>query len=189
MIKSEYNRFQSSAQNVKPTYRDLTSMFFRNEPVFWILQTKRVAALTIFCWILSASPIGACPESLPFGSVEIKGHRLDVEIASTPSARACGLSHRQSLPENQGMVFVFPVARPVSFWMKDTQIPLTIAFLDTEGRILSIQAMQPHPSEKRYHSPVPVRYVLEVNQGWFKVHGIDVGDIVKLEIPLGINIH
>ncbi len=163
-------------------------MLLKNHHALWDTGFKCVVALTIAGLALTALPLEACPEFLPFGSIKIKDHRLDVEIASTPSARACGLSHRQSLPAQQGMLFVYPDARPLSFWMKDTHISLSIAFIDNDGRILSIQAMQPHLDQKRYHSMVPARYALEVNQGWFNAHGIDVGDMVKLEIPLGINI-
>jgi len=72
--------------------------------------------------------------------------------------------------------------------MKDTQIPLSIAFLDDTGRILSIQRMTPMQTNERYYSPQPVRYALEVNQGWFADHGIGVGDIVEMKLPVVIEI-
>ena len=137
----------------------------------------------------SAFSAGACPEDLPTISIVVKGHRLLVEVAATPSARRCGLSHRESLPAGQGMLFVYPTSRPLIFWMKDTKIPLSIAFLDEKGKILGIKKMTPFDVSKRYPSSSPARYALEVNQGWFEGHGIDVGTAVVLEIPEVFNIY
>jgi hypothetical protein len=72
--------------------------------------------------------------------------------------------------------------------MKDTSIPLSIAFLDDNGRILSIQRMTPMQTDERYRSPQPVRYALEVNQGWFADHGIGIGNIVEMKLPAVIEI-
>ena len=72
--------------------------------------------------------------------------------------------------------------------MKDTHIPLSIAFFDDSGRILSIQDMTPRQTVERYHSLQPVRYALEVKQGWFVDHGIGVGDIVEMKLPVMIEI-
>ena len=148
-----------------------------------LLGLKGVAVTAGIIYALMAISTGACPVELPVASVAIKDRRLLVEVAATPTARMCGLSHRASLPEHQGMLFVFPNPRQLSFWMKDTKIPLSIAFLDDKGRILSIQKMVPMQVEERYHSPCPARYALEVNQGWFTKHGIDVGDVVEIQLP------
>ena len=72
--------------------------------------------------------------------------------------------------------------------MKDTQIPLSIAFLDDSGRILSMQDMTPMQTVERYHSLQLVRYALEINQSWFADHGIGVGDIVEMKLPVMIEI-
>jgi uncharacterized membrane protein (UPF0127 family) len=72
--------------------------------------------------------------------------------------------------------------------MKDTSIPLSIAFIDDAGRILSIQKMAPFQTEARYRSPGPVRYALEVNQGWFENHGVSIGDTVGMELPGSLDI-
>ena len=71
--------------------------------------------------------------------------------------------------------------------MKDTFIPLSIAFLDSTGRIMSIQQMDPNQTVERYRSPKPARYALEVNRGWFKMHHIEVGDKVAFYLPDGID--
>ena len=130
----------------------------------------------------------ACPLELPVTTISLKGHPLAVELAATPKARVCGLSKRVELPENQGMLFIYPDLGKRSFWMKDTRIPLSIAFLDDSGMILSIYKMAPMQTDERYRSRQAVRYALEVNQGWFAAHGIDVGDVVDLKLPAVIEI-
>jgi hypothetical protein len=133
-------------------------------------------------------PASACNENLPTAVIAVKEIPLMVELAATPAARACGLSHRKHLPENQGMLFVHPRPQMLSYWMKDTSIPLSIAFIGNAGRILAIHKMMPMQIDKRYRPPQPVRYALEVNQGWFDKHGIQVGDAVELQLPLVLDI-
>jgi len=130
----------------------------------------------------------ACPFDLPVATISIKGHPLAVELATTPKARVCGLSNRGKLPENHGMLFIYPTLGPRTFWMKDTHIPLSIAFFDDSGLILSIQHMTPVQTNEHYRSLQPVRYALEVNQGWFAEHGIGAGDIVEMKLPVVIEI-
>ena len=137
---------------------------------------------------LFTSTVIACNENLPTSNIDIKGYSFTVEMAFAPSTRTCGLSHRSSLQEYHGMLFLYPNPRPLSFWMKDTQIPLSIAFIDETGRILSIQKMVPMQIEERYRSPKPVRYALEVNQGWFAKHNIAVGYVIDLKIDAVLNI-
>ena len=140
--------------------------------------------------ILLASSIKtlACPLELPTAAISIKGYTLTVELATTPAARACGLSHRDELPKNHGMLFIYPDLRPISFWMKDTKIPLSIAFLDDSGKIFSIQDMIPVQTDRIYHSSRPASYALEVNQGWFSRNRIDVGDVVEMKLPVVLDI-
>ena len=128
--------------------------------------------------------IDACPLELPTDAVSINGHHLIVELAATPQSRRCGLSNRAALGENQGMLFVYPRSDLRTFWMKDTWIPLSIAFLDESGIIINIEIMYPDQTEKRYHSRLPALYALEVNQGWFRSHGIKTGDQVEMKHPL-----
>lgn len=108
---------------------------------------------------------------------------LEVEIASTPQQLQTGLMKRASLPEMQGMLFDFSnygenVSIP--FYMKDTLIPLSIAFIAAGGVIVDIQDMEPL-TETLHHPAKPYKYSLEVNQGWFQRHGIKVGDKVELQ--------
>ena len=99
-----------------------------------------------------------------------------------------GLSGRDTLGRYSGMLFVFDKPCKPSFWMKDTRIPLSIAFLDDSGLILSIHHMVPMQTDERYRSLQPVRYALEVNQDWFADHEIGVGDIVEMKLPVVIEI-
>lgn len=109
--------------------------------------------------------------------------RVRVEIADTDAERARGLMDRTALPEDQGMLFVYPTERTLSFWMKDTLIPLSIAYIDAEGRIVDIQDMEPLDDEPpHYVSAEPAQYALEVNQGFFEERGVEVGD--RAELPV-----
>jgi uncharacterized membrane protein (UPF0127 family) len=103
-----------------------------------------------------------------------------VELATTPEERARGLMFREELPEHRGMLFVFPVDHRGNFWMKDTLIPLDIAFIDSSGRVIEIHQREPLDLEGRGPG-APYRYALEVNQGWFERNGLGVGD--RVEIP------
>ena len=141
-----------------------------------------VTASVFFITVVVSTGVDACPLLLPFSSVSIKGINLPVEIASTSAAQMCGLSHRKTLPDERGMLFVYPESRSLEFWMKDTEFPLSIAFLDYTGRILSIQDMDPMQSMARYRSPAPAKYAIEVNKGWFARHSIKIGDVVELNL-------
>ena len=101
-------------------------------------------------------------------------HRIVAEVVQTPADRAEGLMHRASMPANSGMLFVFPDAGVQCFWMKNTLIPLSIAFLDDSGRIVNIADMQPQ-SLDTHCSWKPVRFALEMNVGWFRQRGVAAG--------------
>ena len=119
----------------------------------------------------------------------VKGHDLTVELATLPETKSCGLSHRTLLPANRGMLFVYPEPEILTFWMKDTSMPLDIAFIDAAGRIVSIQQMDPFPITTVYSSPAPVHYALEVNRGWFKEIGVGIGDVLTFDLPAAFDIH
>lgn len=101
-------------------------------------------------------------------------HRIEAEVVSTNADRATGLMNRPSMPIHRGMLFVFPEAGVQCFWMKNTLIPLSIAFLDDSGRIVQIADMQPQ-SLDNHCSAKPVRFALEMNAGWFKSRGLTAG--------------
>jgi uncharacterized protein len=106
--------------------------------------------------------------------------KLFVEFADTNTKREYGLMNRKSLNHNGGMLFKFHFPTKLSFWMRDTYIPLDIAFIDDSGKILQIEEMIPL-STKPIRSSNSCRYALEVNKGWFNNNGIKVGDIVSGE--------
>jgi uncharacterized membrane protein (UPF0127 family) len=104
-----------------------------------------------------------------------------VEVADDIFERARGLMYRTALGEDGGMLFVYPDERELSYWMKNTLIPLSIAYIDSEGRITDILDMKPLDDRPpHYVSSEPVQYALEVNQGFFEKRGVKVGDRVDL---------
>jgi hypothetical protein len=104
-----------------------------------------------------------------------------VEIADTDEKRRKGLMWRDELPEDQGMLFVFPNPELQSFWMRNTYIPLDIAYIDENWIITDIHQMTPLNDSIQYESSRPVPYALEMNQGWFASHSITVGNKVSLQ--------
>jgi len=114
--------------------------------------------------------------------VQIGDHSIKAELAQTSSEQARGLMYRREMAWNEGMLFTYPDERVLSFWMKNTFIPLSIAFLDTEGRIVRIARMK--PQDLSSHSSVrPARYALEMNDGWFEKAGVSAGDRVVFTLP------
>ena len=126
--------------------------------------------------------LGSCHHSrLPTATIRVGEHPVRVEIAADVEARARGLMHREQLPDDEGMLFIYPEERPRSFWMKDTRIPLSIAFADSSGKIVRITDMRPLSTE-RTKSLYPARYALEMNQGWFERREVGRGDYLS-DIP------
>ena len=105
-------------------------------------------------------------------------HVFAVEMADTEAAREKGLMYRKSLPPGQGMLFDFHSDQPVRFWMKNTYIPLSIAFVDASGHILNIEDMRPQ-DESTHWSRGPALYAIEMRKGWFADKGIAAGDRVE----------
>lgn len=107
-------------------------------------------------------------------SLEISGHTLSAEVAHTQWSRSQGLMYRESLEKNSGMLFVFTEASYYSMWMKDTYIPLSVAFIDEQGIILNIEDMQPE-TRTSHDSEGMAKYALEMNKGWFVARKISAG--------------
>lgn len=127
---------------------------------------------------LSATAV-ACGSDTGHVRLTVGGAKFDVELAVTPEQRRQGLMFREQLGEREGMLFVFEEEQNVSFWMRDTPLPLSIAFIDARGLIVHMADMVPY-SEAPVLSRFPVRYALEVNRGAFERAGIEVGDLVEL---------
>ncbi|HET7479874.1 MAG TPA: DUF192 domain-containing protein [Rubrobacteraceae bacterium] len=108
--------------------------------------------------------------------------KIRVEIADTPAEQEKGLMFRKSLGKDRGMLFVFPDEQVRSFWMKNTLIPLSIAYIDSDGRIIDLQEMKALDDQPpHYVSAGPARYALEANKGYFEEHGVKVG--ARAELP------
>ena len=101
-------------------------------------------------------------------------HQIDAQVASTVDQRMTGLMHRKEMPQQEGMLFVFEQPAQQCFWMKNTLLPLSIAFVDDDGTIVNIDEMKPQTLDS-HCSAKPVRYVLEMNTGWFSRKGIKAG--------------
>jgi hypothetical protein len=101
-------------------------------------------------------------------------HQIDAQVAQTPDQRATGLMFRKQMPAQEGMLFVFEQAGVQCFWMKNTLLPLTAAFIGDDGEVVNLADMKPQTTDS-HCSARPVRYVLEMNQGWFAKKGIKPG--------------
>ncbi|MCL1837547.1 MAG: DUF192 domain-containing protein [Treponema sp.] len=151
-----------------------------------VRQRGAFRGLLCLALIAANASFAACsPKKLPTtaltieraGAAEIE---ITVEIARTEDERAQGLMHRKKLPDGEGMLFIFDRDQQLSFWMKNTIIPLSIAFIASDGRITEIKDMQPNDLSS-VRSSRSVRYALEVPQGWFARAGINAGDIVRID--------
>lgn len=141
-------------------------------PVFF----RTFAAFTLAAMF----PIAAAAQSLllPTAQLVVGSHAVNAEVAATDESRSFGLMERQSLPPDQGMLFVFEKAGTPCFWMKNTPLPLSIAFIDAQGVIVNIADMQAHSLDP--HCPTAaVIYALEMEQGWFRQHQVKAGASVK----------
>jgi uncharacterized protein len=121
---------------------------------------------------------------LPTITLAIGAQKLTAEVAATPAQREVGLMNRFSLQPDHGMLFVFERAEPLSFWMRNTFIPLSIAFIAADGRILNIEDMQPQTDDSHWSKGVAL-YALEMKKGWFAERGIVAGANVK-DLPSGV---
>lgn len=108
-------------------------------------------------------------------------YQIDTQVAATPEQRQIGLMFRKEMPQQEGMIFVFEQPSQQCFWMKNTLLPLTAAFVGDDGTIVNLEDMKPLSLDS-HCSVKPVRYVLEMNKGWFEKKGIKAGS--KLKGPL-----
>jgi uncharacterized membrane protein (UPF0127 family) len=120
-------------------------------------------------------PIAAlAQQALPVVELSAGMHRIRAEVAADYGSRMTGLMNRPSMPPNSGMLFIFDENTVHCMWMKNTLIPLSVAFIDETGRIVNIENMTPH-SEQSHCASRPTRYALEMNRGWFEARGIKPG--------------
>jgi uncharacterized protein len=140
---------------------------------------------SLFFFLLFNSGFAGCtPQKLKTTVLTIERENgqpveITVELARTDEERSRGLMYRESLPDGEGMLFVFDRDQPLSFWMKNTLIPLSIAFIASNGHIVEIKDMKPRDLTS-VRSSIPVRYALEAPQGWFQRVNVRHGDVVKI---------
>lgn len=127
--------------------------------------------------MLAFLPYFAYSSALPVIDLKIDKNIIKAEVASTVSSQQLGLMYRKSMPEQNGMLFVFEQKAGHCFWMKNTLLPLSIAFIDDEGKIVNIEEMKPQSEEN--HCPLkPIRYALEMNSNWFEKRQLGAGKLV-----------
>ncbi len=137
-----------------------------------------IALLSMLCAVAclaqDSSPPGIPQQDLPRLQLTAGMYVVNVQVAATDLQRSIGLMWRTDMPASEGMLFVFDQAKEQCFWMKNTVLPLSAAFVADDGRIVHIADMKPQSTDA-HCSGRPVRYVLEMNQGWFAQKGIRVG--------------
>ena len=143
----------------------------------WIVV---LAGLTLSACADGGSVSGSAPAPATPGTrtLSVAGRTVTVEMALETPTRAQGLMYRTALPADAGMLFLFPRSEPRTFWMRNTRIPLDIAFLEDDGTIINVRSAPPMVERPGFTSLRPCRVVLEMNQGWFEAAGLRPGDRV-----------
>jgi len=125
-------------------------------------------------FFLAAAPAFAQQPQLPVVQLNAGMHLIRAEVAADYGSRMTGLMHRASMPSNAGMLFIFDESQQQCMWMKNTLIPLSVAFIDDSGTIINVEDMAPQ-TEDSHCAKRPSRYALEMNRGWFAARGIKPG--------------
>jgi len=152
------------------TRAGLDSLPFLFSPTMSSAKDKTLAFLGVAAWIAASVAFAELP------TLELSAgiHLIRAEVAYTFQTRAQGLMFRKHLGPNEGMFFVFPQSEPHCMWMKNTLIPLSVAFIDEKGKIVSISDMQPQ-TETSHCATAPAKFALEMPAGWFAKKGIKSG--------------
>jgi uncharacterized membrane protein (UPF0127 family) len=144
----------------------------RQNPAMKPIFSTALSCLLFYCQLALAQD---GPQlNLPRTKITAGMYLIDTQVAATPEQRATGLMFRPQMPSGQGMLFVFDSPSEQCFWMKNTLLPLTAAFVADDGTIVNLADMKPQTTNS-HCSEKPVRYVLEMNQGWFAQKGIKAG--------------
>ncbi len=149
---------------MKPLHRFLTLS----------LATLGIIGALVVPLTAAAQTDGQPQLNLPRVSLRAGTFGIQAQVASTPEQMSTGLMFRREMPQHEGMLFVYPAPGMHCFWMKNTLLPLTIAFIADDGRIVNLADMKPQSLDS-HCSAQPVRYALEMNQGWFAKRGITAG--------------
>ena len=130
----------------------------------------------LLCLALVAAPAAA--QQLPVVQLNAGMHLIRAEVAADYATRMTGLMHRASMPSNAGMLFIFDEATTHCMWMKNTLLPLSVAFIDERGAIINVEDMAPQ-TEDSHCASRPARYALEMNRGWFAARGLKPGSRIS----------
>ena len=144
--------------------------------LIFALLTMTFVVTSPFALALEAPKIGAAKKHILM--LNAGGQSIKAEVAADDATRQQGLMFRTSMGKNDGMLFVFPELGYHAMWMRNTLIPLSVAYMDQAGKILSIHEMQPQ-TETPHQAAGPARYALEMNAAWFTSHKVRVGDTIK----------
>ncbi len=137
--------------------------------------TYRLAIAALMAIAALAARAEETPQlNLPVVQLQAGMHNIRAQVATSPEQRATGLMHRKEMAQHEGMLFVFEQPSVQCFWMKNTLLPLSIAFLAEDGTVVNVDEMKPQTLDS-HCSDKPVRYVLEMNQGWFAKRGVKPG--------------
>ena len=167
----------SKIENKEIFYRKVSQIYTEK-------KVKNLIINSVCLYVLFCSLSFCTTQKLPVSELTIERDgqiisTVKAELARTDEERSQGLMFRKKLPDGEGMLFIYERDQIMSFWMKNTFIPLSIAFIASDGRIIDIKDMFPH-DESSVLSSRSVRYALEVPQGWFSRAGVRTGDIIKI---------
>ncbi|MGA1325362.1 MAG: DUF192 domain-containing protein [Rubrivivax sp.] len=144
-------------------------------PTIAMIYVKRLLSACAAVLFSTAAPAQQVPQpKLPTVNLQAGMHNIVAEVARTPEQQQIGMMMRTQMAPHEGMLFVFDDRAPRCFWMKNTLLPLSIAFIDDDGTIVNLADMQPR-SEQSHCATRPVRYALEMNQGWFAKRAVGPG--------------
>ncbi len=150
-----------------------------------VAATIGVAALAAAVYLLPTRWPGShkCPVENPRIAIRAGTSALQVELAANNGARYCGLAFRDQLAAGTGMLFVYPAQQRLEFWMKDTRIPLALAFIDADRRITEIHQLTPEMGERGVISKKPALFALETDPDWFDANAVSAGDSLDFALP------
>ena len=141
-------------------------------------RSRAVAAWTLSLILGAGASAQEVPQELATIRINAGIHNITAQLAKTPQQREIGLMFRRSMGANDGMLFAFEQAGQQCFWMKNTLIPLAVAFIADDGSVVNIESMKPQTLDG-HCSAAPVRFVLEMNEGWFTKRGIKAGSKLR----------
>ena len=144
-------------------------------PTYFFAKNFRALCLALSLFLCASAQSQDSPQTnLPRIKLQAGMFQIDTQVAQTPEQRSIGLMFRTDMPAHEGMLFVFEQPATQCFWMKNTLIPLTAAFVADDGTIVNLADMKPQTTDS-HCSTKPVRFVLEMNQGWFAKRGLKAG--------------